>query len=58
MNKIVITGPEQAIRAGTWAEKNISGKWNLELVDPFSNRYHFRFSDPKDAIFFALKWRQ
>jgi len=58
MNNIVITGPEQAIKAGTWAEKNIKGKWDLELVDPFSNKYHFKFSRSKDATFFALRWRQ
>jgi len=57
MNKIVIESPERAILAGTWAEKNIKGQWNLNLDDPFSNRYYFTFSSPKDATLFSLKWR-
>jgi len=57
MNSITITGPEQAILAGTWAEKNIRGDWKMNLVDPFSNQYHFIFTDPQDASHFALKWR-
>jgi hypothetical protein len=58
MNKITITGPKQAIQAGEWANKNIKGEWNLELIDPFSNRYHFKFVEPEDATFFALRWKQ
>jgi hypothetical protein len=57
MNKIVIESPERAILAGTWAEENIKGQWNLALTDPFSNCYYFTFSDPRDATMFSLKWR-
>lgn len=59
MNQIIIEGPERAIKAGTWAEKYIKDKWNLEIdSSPFSNRYHFSFSNPHDATFFALRWKQ
>ena len=57
MNKIIIETPEKAILAGTWAEEHIKGQWNLGLADPFSNYYHFTFSDPSDATLFSLKWR-
>lgn len=57
MSQIIINGPKQAIKAGTWAEKNIKGNWQLNIdSSPFSNKYHFVFSDPKDATIFALKW--
>lgn len=58
MNQITINGPERAIKAGTWAEKNIKGKWNLDSPDPFSGRYNFSFANKIDAAFFALKWVQ
>lgn len=58
MTTIIIEGPERAIRAGTWAEKNIKYGWNLDVLDPFSNQYNFQFTDPKEAIFFSLKWKQ
>ena len=41
MNSITIEGPEQAMRAGTWATNNIKGDWKMDLNDPFSNHYHF-----------------
>jgi hypothetical protein len=57
MNTIIVEGPENAIRAGTWAEKNIKHKWALDVSGgPFSNSYAFTFSDAKDATHFALKW--
>lgn len=58
MSTIIIEGPERAIRAGTWAENNIKDNWNLNLMDPFSNNYHFTFSNPDEASMFALKWAQ
>ena len=58
MTTVIIEGPERAIRAGTWAEKNIKFGWNLDVSDPFSNHYNFRFTDPKEATFFSLKWKQ
>lgn len=59
MNTVIIEGPEQAIRAGTWAEKHLAHKWSLDLVEPFSKRpkYAFNFKDAQDATHFALKWR-
>lgn len=57
MNIIVIEGPEQAIRAGTWAGENIKHKWALDVSGgPFSNSYAFNFVDAKDATMFALRW--
>lgn len=59
MNTIVIEGAEQAIFAGTWAEKNLKHKWTLDLISPFSNKpsYAFNFTNAQDASYFALKWR-
>lgn len=56
MSTIIIEGPERAIKAGTWAEENVKDVWNLNLTDPFSNHYHFTFSNPDEASMFALKW--
>lgn len=58
MKIVTIEGAEQAIRAGTWAEKNIKSKWDIDLVEPFGKitKYAFKFSDPKEATIFALKW--
>jgi hypothetical protein len=58
MSQIIINGPGQAIKAGNWADKNIKGNWRLDIAysNPFSNKYHFVFSNPGDATLFALKW--
>lgn len=58
MKIVTIEGPEQAIRAGTWAEENIKSEWELDLVEPFSKtpKYAFIFSNTKEAMHFALKW--
>lgn len=58
MNSVIIEGPEQAIRAGTWADRNIQDGWELDMPEPFGNRYHFIFTNPADASLFALKWVQ
>ena len=59
MTNVIIEGPEQAIEAGTWAEKNIKCIWKLEiLTSPFSNHYNFQFANSKDATHFALKWKR
>ena len=58
MTTVIIEGPEKAIFAGTWAEKNIKNNWHLDVREPFANRYHFVFSDSKDATFFSLRWKQ
>jgi hypothetical protein len=57
MKTVIIEGPEQAIFAGTWAEKNIKNSWHLSIQGgPFSNSYAFNFANAKDAVHFALKW--
>jgi hypothetical protein len=60
MSTVIIHGPERAVRAGTWAEKNILNKWDLDFVgsNPFSAKpeYAFKFANSKDATLFALKW--
>lgn len=60
MTSITINGAEQAIRAGTWAEKNLKSQWTLEYADVLTSRpsYRFTFSDTHDASWFALKWKQ
>lgn len=60
MNQTVtIQGPERAIKAGTWAEKNIHNKWKMDIdSSPFSNRYNFVFTNSIDASYFALRWLQ
>lgn len=61
MNSITIEGPEQAIKAGTWAEKNLKSEWTLDYdLLVLSNRpsYKFTFSNNEDAAWFALKWQQ
>lgn len=55
--QVIITSPERAIQAGTWAQKNIKHDWEMDLPEPFGNRYCFKFSNPIDASFFALKWQ-
>ena len=58
-NTVIVKGPEQAIRAGTWAEKFVKGNWKMALdQSPFSNYYHFNFDNSQDATHFALKWAQ
>lgn len=58
MTNVIIEGPERAIEAGTWAEKNIKSGWDLDIsVSPFSNLYNFQFRDPKEAVLFSLKWK-
>ena len=56
MTEIIIKGASKAIRAGTWAEEHFKSGWSLVLNDPFSGRFSFKFNNPKDAEFFALKW--
>ena len=60
MNTIIIEGPERAIRAGTWADKNIKNGWELDMINPLSKfpSYAFKFANSLDASFFALKWTQ
>jgi hypothetical protein len=58
MSTIIIKGPVKAIQAGTWAATNIKNKWAMDVDSgPFSNQYAFKFSDAKDATYFALKWQ-
>ena len=60
MSTIIVKGPEQAIRAGTWAENNLKTEWSMDFAtgNPFGPRpeYAFRFANSKDAALFALKW--
>lgn len=59
MTTITVEGVERACAAGEWLNKqNI----NYELtgtgvISSGSPKYHFMFSNTKDATHFALKWR-
>lgn len=56
---IVVSGSEKAVEAIKWCEQNIGKSgWALHANhDIFSEKYHFRFDDQKNATHFALKWR-
>jgi len=58
MNSITIIGADQALKAGGWCRQQFGSEWDLDLVllgnDPV---YTFKFYNPADASFFALKWK-
>jgi len=56
MTSITINGPEIALRAGAWCRAQ-GIKWEIDLP-PFSDNpaYTFKFNNPIDASFFALRW--
>lgn len=56
--QVLITSPDRAIQAGTWANNNLKHKWEISMPRPFSNDYYFEFTDEKEATLFALKWVQ
>jgi hypothetical protein len=59
MNTVIIESADRATKAGDWLNKHTKIKWDIEMY-PFlgpNARYHFTFSNPKDATYFALKWR-
>lgn len=62
MTTVIIQGPEQAILAGTWAEKHIKNNWDFDMIATSlfidKPKYAFRFSNTEDATFFSLKWAQ
>lgn len=57
MNSIIISGAGTALKAGEWCRKQFGTNWDLDVIsigdDP---SYKFKFVNPCDASFFALRW--
>lgn len=57
MNSIIINGANRALAAGAWCRRQFGTNWELDLPAFGDNpSYTFKFKNPLDASFFALKW--
>lgn len=59
MNIIKIEGADRAMSAGEWCNQEFgTGGWDLNLDHILSgnSEYTFMFTEPKNAVLFALRW--
>jgi hypothetical protein len=59
MNIIKIEGADRAMSAGEWCNREFgTSGWDLNLDHILSGNpeYKFMFTEPKNAVLFALRW--